>query len=564
MKKIGEILISSGAINEEQLASALSAQKPKDDPLGRLLVRKGDIDEAVLVAALAEQFSLDYIDELPKDLDAEEIEKTVSLSFLKKSGILPYLSTADTIFVATSDPLNTNPVDDLQSLTGKSVTPVMCTHEEITSAIHTLMEESFSSTEEAMDDISDEDLGSISFDLEEAQDLLDFSDEAPIIRLVNKLFYQAVKERASDIHVEPYETKLTVRFRIDGTLYERLNPPKAFHSAMVSRLKVMAGLDIAERRLPQDGRIKIKIAGKDVDIRLSIIPTAFGERLVMRILDRASVLLGVSDLGMDGSDIKLFERIIHSSNGIVLVTGPTGSGKTTTLYAALGDLNSPKRNILTVEDPVEYQISGIGQIPVNTKVGLTFSKGLRSILRQDPDIVMVGEIRDVETAEIAIQASLTGHLVFSTLHTNDAASAVIRLVDMGIESFLVSATLRAVVAQRLVRRVCDKCKESYTPDKVILEELGIESKGKSKMAFYRGRGCDSCSGTGYKGRIAIYEILVVSEAIRRLIVESADMDDIKNEAIKGGMVTMKGDGIRKIEAGKTTPEEILSVTSEIG
>ena len=564
MKKIGEILISRGVINEEQLASALSAQKSKDDPLGRLLVRKGDIDEAALVAALAEQFSLEHIDELPKDLDVEEIEKTVSLSFLKKSGILPYHSTEDTIFVATSDPLNTGPVDDLQSLTGKSVTPVMCTHEEITSAIHTLMEESFSSTEEAMDDISDEDLGSISFDLEEAQDLLDFSDEAPIIRLVNKLFYQAVKERASDIHVEPYETKLTVRFRIDGTLYERLNPPKAFHSAMVSRLKVMAGLDIAERRLPQDGRIKIKIAGKDVDIRLSVIPTAFGERLVMRILDRASVLLGVSDLGMDDLDIKSFERIIHSSNGIVLVTGPTGSGKTTTLYAALGDLNSSARNILTVEDPVEYQISGIGQIPVNTKVGLTFSKGLRSILRQDPDIVMVGEIRDVETAEIAIQASLTGHMVFSTLHTNNAASAVIRLVDMGIESFLVSATLRAVVAQRLVRRVCDKCKESYSPDKVILEELGIESKGKSKMAFYRGRGCDSCSGTGYKGRIAIYEILVVSEAIRRLIVESADMDDIKNEAIKSGMVTMKGDGIRKIEAGKTTPEEILSVTSEIG
>ena len=564
MKKIGEILISRGAINEGQLASALSAQKSKDDPIGKLLVRKGEIDEAALVAALAEQFSLDHIDELPKDLDAEEIEALVSLPFLKKSGILPYLSTEDTIFVATSDPLNTGPIDDLKSLTGKGVIPVMCTHEEITSAIHVLMEESFSSTEEAMEDISDEDLGSISFDLEEAQDLLDFSDEAPIIRLVNKLFYQAVKERASDIHVEPYETKLTIRFRIDGTLYERLNPPKAFHSAMVSRLKVMAGLDIAERRMPQDGRIKIKIAGKDVDIRLSVIPTAFGERLVMRILDRASVLLGVSDLGMDGLDKRSFERIIHSSNGIVLVTGPTGSGKTTTLYAALGDLNSPVRNILTVEDPVEYQISGIGQIPVNTKVGLTFAKGLRSILRQDPDIVMVGEIRDVETAEIAIQASLTGHMVFSTLHTNDAASAVIRLIDMGIESFLVSATLRAVVAQRLVRRICDKCKESYTPDEVVLEELGIDLKGKGSMAFYRGAGCDSCSGTGYKGRIAIYEILVVNEAIRRLIVEAADMDDIRNEAIKGGMVTMKGDGIRKVEAGKTTPEEILSVISEIG
>ncbi|MDH3976512.1 MAG: type II secretion system ATPase GspE [Deltaproteobacteria bacterium] len=559
MKPIGEILLSRGAVDEADLEAALLAQKSKYELLGKILIGKGSITEEELLLALAEQFDITYMEKLPETIHAEEIKKAAPLNYLKKNGILPYRIEEDTIYVAISDPLNTAPLDDIYSLTGKKTVQALCSREKITARIHNLMEENFSSTEEVMEDITDENVGGLSIDLEEAQDLLDFSDEAPIIRLVNKLFYQAVRERASDIHIEPYESKVTVRFRIDGTLYEKLTPPKSFHSAIVSRLKVMAGLNIAERRLPQDGRIKIKIAGMDVDIRLSVIPTAFGERLVMRILDRASVLLGISDLGMGSSDVERFNRIINASNGIVLVTGPTGSGKTTTLYAAMAELNSPERNILTVEDPVEYQIAGIGQIPVNTKVGLTFARGLRSILRQDPDIVMVGEIRDVETAEIAIQASLTGHLVFSTLHTNDAASAVTRLVDMGVEAFLVSATVRAVIAQRLVRQICEACRESYLPNHELLDELGI----KEEMTFYRGKGCEQCSDTGYRGRGAIYEIMTLSETVRRLIVESATRDDIRSEAIKGGMVTMREDGLKKIKEGITTPEEVLAATREV-
>lgn len=559
MRPIGEILLSRGAVDAEALNAALLAQKSKHDMLGKILIQRGSITEEDLLIALSEQFDIEYLDKLPETIDVDKIKQAVPLNYLKKNCILPFRIEEDAIHVAIPDPLNTGPLDDLHSLTGKKTIQALCSREKITAGIHSLMEKNFSSTEEVMKDISDEELGGLSIDLEEAQDLLDFSDEAPIIKLVNKLFYQAVRERASDIHIEPYESKVTVRFRIDGTLYEKLTPPRSFHAAIVSRLKVMAGLNIAERRLPQDGRIKIRIAGKDVDIRLSVIPTAFGERLVMRILDRASVLLGISDLGMSRSDVKLFNRIINASNGIVLVTGPTGSGKTTTLYAALGELNSPKRNILTVEDPVEYQISGIGQIPVNTKVGLTFARGLRSILRQDPDIVMVGEIRDVETAEIAIQASLTGHLVFSTLHTNDAASAITRLVDMGVEAFLVSATVRAVIAQRLVRKICGNCRESYQPGHELLEELGV----REEMTFFRGRGCDRCSDTGYRGRSAIYEIMTLNEMVRRLIVEAASKDTIKSEAIKGGMVTMREDGLKKIKEGITTPEEVLAATREV-
>lgn len=559
MKPLGEILLSRKTIDEEALNAALLIQKSKYDLLGRILIQRGNITEEDLLLALSEQFDIDYMDKLPETINADEIKEAVPLNYLKKNCILPYRIEENSIYVAIPDPLNTAPLDDIYSLTGKKTIQALCSKEKITARIHSLMEESFSSTEEVMEDITGEDVGGLSIDLEEAQDLLDFSDEAPIIRLVNKLFYQAVKERASDIHIEPYESKVTVRFRIDGTLYEKLTPPKSFHSAIVSRLKVMSGLNIAERRLPQDGRIKIKIAGKDVDIRLSVIPTSFGERLVMRILDRASVLLGISDLGMSSSHVKLFNRIINASNGIILVTGPTGSGKTTTLYAALGELNSPERNILTVEDPVEYQISGIGQIPVNTKVGLTFAKGLRSILRQDPDIVMVGEVRDVETAEIAIQSSLTGHLVFSTLHTNDAASAVTRLIDMGVEAFLVSATVRAVIAQRLVRKICSNCRQTYEPENELLEELGL----REKMTFFKGHGCDQCSDTGYRGRSAIYEIMTLSEPVRRLIVESASRDDIKNEAIRGGMVSMREDGIKKIREGITTPEEVLAATREV-
>ena len=562
MRPLGEILVSEGAIDPKQLEEALSIQKAKYDLLGKILIAGGAVKERDILKALALQFDLHYIDRLDEVPEKDALEALAPLSFFKKNVILPYLLEDNSIRVASSNPLNTAPMDDLQALTDKSIIQVLCPGDVITSRIHNIIEESFSSTEEVMEGISDENVGTISINFDEAQDLLDLSDEAPIIRLVNQLFYQAVKERASDIHIEPYESRIIIRFRIDGTLYEKLKPQKTFHSAIVSRIKVMAGLNIAERRLPQDGRIKIKIAGNDVDIRVSIIPTAFGERIVLRILDRANILMGISDLGMSSEEVKIFNRIIHASNGIILVTGPTGSGKTTTLYAALQGLNSTERNILTVEDPVEYQIPGIGQIPVNVKAGLTFAKGLRSILRQDPDIVMVGEIRDLETAEIAIQSSLTGHLVLSTLHTNDAASAITRLVDMGVEAFLVSATLRAVIAQRLVRRICVNCRESYEPPQELLKELGIELKNKGH-SFFKGAGCENCSGTGYSGRKAIYEIMTITEPVRRLIVESCDRDAIKREALKHGMITLREDGLRNIIEGATTPEEVIAATREV-
>lgn len=593
MQLLGKILLSKELISEKQLESALSAQNTKNELLGNILVRLGYIDIRALLKSLAEQFDIPYLDSIEMSISSEELIKTVPLHFLKKNNILPYRFEAPkaagqyqtskqlpdfqndlplnsgssclkegTFFVAVSDPLNTEPIDDLQSLTGCDVLQVLSPPDEIIKIIHNLMEESFVSPEEVIEDLSGDDIGTLSLDLEEAEDLLDLSDEAPIIRLVNKLFYQAIKGRASDIHIEPYESKLKIRFRIDGTLYEKLSPPKLYHGAIVSRIKIMAGLNIAEKRLPQDGRIRLKVAGKDVDIRLSVIPTSFGERLVLRILDRASILIGTEDLGMDKDHLKVFNRLIASSNGIILVTGPTGSGKTTTLYAALEELNLPERNILTVEDPVEYQVAGIGQIPVNTKIGLTFAVGLRSILRQDPDIVMVGEIRDLETAEIATQASLTGHLVFSTLHTNDAAGAVTRLVDMGMEAFLVSATLRGVIAQRLVRKICNNCKIEFMPSKKIFKELGLSDNEIDKYTFYKGTGCTICSETGYKGRTAIYEIMRISESMRRLIVESNNRTAIIDEAKRMGMTTMKEEGMKKVKQGITTLEEVIAVTQE--
>jgi general secretion pathway protein E len=399
-------------------------------------------------------------------------------------------------------------------------------------------------------------------ELEETADLLDISDEAPVIKLVNLILFQAVKERASDIHIEPFQKELKVRYRIDGILYQRLDPPKRYQSAMISRLKVMAKMDIAEKRLPQDGRIPIKIADKDIDIRVSIIPTTFGERVVLRLLDKQSLLLGMGEIGLSPDKHQTLQDLISRSNGILLVTGPTGSGKTTTLYAALSQINSPDKNIITIEDPVEYQLWGIGQIQVNPKIGLTFAHGLRSVLRHDPDVILVGEIRDAETAEIAIQAALTGHLVFSTLHTNNAASAATRLVDMEIEPFLVASVVRAIVAQRLIRVICSECKEGYVPEPEMLKEVGITPEQLKGGKVYRGKGCPACSGTGYRGRTGIYEILLVSETIRQLIMKKADSVSIGRQAVEEGMKTLREDGARKIIEGITALEEVLRVTQD--
>jgi general secretion pathway protein E len=408
-------------------------------------------------------------------------------------------------------------------------------------------------TEEGMD---------LGVGLDEPIDLIDAVDEAPIIKLVNSLLFRAAKERASDIHFEPFEREIVVRFRIDGVLHNVVSLPKRFQPSVVSRIKIMASLNIAEKRLPQDGRIRIKLAGRDIDIRVSVIPTSFGERIVLRLLDRSGYILKLKDVGLSGGALDTFQKLIHMTHGIVLVTGPTGSGKTTTLYACLSEINMPGKNIITIEDPVEYQIKGIGQMQVNPKIELTFSAGLRSILRQDPDVIMVGEIRDVETAEIAIQASLTGHLVFSTLHTNDSASSVTRLIDMGVEPFLVSSSVLAIIAQRLVRLLCPACKKEHALTKPEAQELGFSPDDVRGRKVYEAVGCVRCMQTGYKGRTGIYELLLMKDNIRDLVMRSMDSGTIKNRAIDNGMITLRGDGALKVLEGVTSIEEVLRVTQE--
>jgi len=496
------------------------------------------------------------------DVDGELLA-TVPMQFARRNLILPLHREGDAVLVAVADPRTLGPLDDLRVLFRAPTRPVVVPADALGDAINRAYDLASGSAADLMGNLEEERLDLIATELEEPRDLLEASDEAPIIRLVNSLLFQAVKDRASDIHIEPFERVLTVRFRIDGILYDVISPPKRFQPVIISRVKVMAGLDIAEKRLPQDGRIRTKVAGKDIDVRVSVIPTAYGERVVLRLLDRAATLLGLEELGLGGRSLTLVERLIRQSHGIVLVTGPTGSGKTTTLYAALSTINSTERNIITIEDPIEYQLQGVGQMQVNPKIELTFASGLRSILRQDPDVIMVGEIRDGETAEIAIQAALTGHLVFSTLHTNDSASAVTRLVEMGTEPFLVSSSVLGVMAQRLLRRVCDQCRRVMRPTAEMLDEIGLTAEQVAGRTLYAsGAGCDACKQTGYRGRTGIHELLVVDDEIRALIMKNADASAIRRAAVDAGMVTLREDGATKVLAGETTLEEVLRVTQE--
>jgi general secretion pathway protein E len=420
------------------------------------------------------------------------------------------------------------------------------------------------SAEEVMDTIAGEDLSSVATVFEAPKDLLELTEEAPIIRLINALLLQAVKERASDIHIEPYERELDVRLRIDGMLHRVLTPPKIIQDALISRIKIMSNLDIAEKRLPQDGRIRLLLGGRDIDIRVSVIPTSHGERAVLRLLDRKQGLLGLWEVGFSREDEKKLEEDLKRPDGIILVTGPTGSGKTTTLYAALNRIHTEEKNIITVEDPIEYQLKGIGQMQVNPKIGLKFASGLRSIVRQDPDVIMVGEIRDLETAEIAMQASLTGHLVLSTLHTNDAPSALVRLIDMGIEPFLVASSLASILAQRLVRTICPHCKKPYKPSDVEKSYVqnSMRTVQEASFVLYRGEGCEKCNGRGYFGRTGIFELLVIDNEIRPMITDKIDAQGIKNVAVSRGMKTLRKDGIEKVINGVTTLEEVLRVTQK--
>ncbi len=562
MKLIGQILINKHGLSPDILADALNTQEEKGGRIGEILIRQKAISEADLLKALGEQFGMDYVSNIPVDDFKIEFTEKVPIQFLKKYGLVPVISSARA-FIAANDPLLFQAIDDLKLLMEMSgAEVVLAPRSSIVSAVNFAYDMSRDSAEQVIQGMQDEDSELIFSAIAGTSDLLDDTSDAPIIKLVNLMLSQAVKDRASDIHIEPTQTTLKIRYRVDGILYDKLSPPKHIQSALISRIKVMADMNIAEKRLPQDGRIEIKIGNKNIDIRVSTIPIAFGERVVLRLLDKTRVLLNVTDLGMPGDYLKDFTRLIHYSHGIILVTGPTGSGKTTTLYAALSTIHKPDINIITIEDPIEYQIDGIGQIQVNPKIDLTFAKGLRSIVRQDPDVILVGEIRDLETAEIAIQSALTGHLVFSTLHTNDSAGAITRLTDMGIEPFLVTSSVIAILAQRLVRVICEYCKEEYTPDEESLMNIGITPEMLRGRKLNRGKGCPECLNTGYRGRSGIFELMLMNEPLQNLVLKTSDANAIKQLAVDQGMMTLRANGAQKVLQGVTTIEEVFRVTHQ--
>ncbi|MDD3800990.1 MAG: type II secretion system ATPase GspE [Desulfuromonas thiophila] len=557
-KRIGEILQGHSGLSAVALDKALASQQLHPDRrLGQLLREQGAISAEQLAAALAEQLDLPLLESLPAQISDTALLDLIPLAYARQHLLLPLRQQDSVLELAMADPLDLDAINDLAQRSEALVRVQVATEP----ALLELINRSFESrSTQAQDVISDIDDGSdLSRNLEPA-DLLDSDDEAPVIRFVNSLITQAYKERASDIHIEPFENALVVRYRIDGLLYEVLRPPARATASISSRIKIMAGLNIAEKRLPQDGRFRVRIAGKDIDVRVSSLPTAFGERLVLRLLDKGGSVLALEDIGMEPALLAQVDRLIRTPHGVFLVTGPTGSGKTTSLYAALSRLNERDKNIITVEDPIEYQLAGVGQIQVNPKIDLTFANGLRSILRQDPDIIMVGEIRDRETAEIAIQSALTGHMVFSTLHTNDAAGALTRLVEMGIEPFLAASSIVGILAQRLVRTICPHCREQVQPPATLLRDLGVDPA--QAPPFYRGRGCDRCMQIGYRGRSGIYELLILTEDLRSALLQHSDAASLRQLAIGQGMVPLRQAGLEKARQGLTSLEEVLRVTRE--
>lgn len=554
-KKISaDMLVQKGVLTQEQVNLARQETAKTGITLEKALEKLGFISEVDIAMFLAESLGVPFIDLTDYLIDPEVI-KLVPEATAKKYKAVPLFKIGDSLTVAMSDPEDINAIDEIRikSKVG-TVEPILSTIDMIQRIIDQYYG-AIGSAEELVKGLTKEKFEESAKGL---KGIAGFTEDAPVIKLVSLIIMQAVKDRASDIHIEPAEDKVTIRYRIDGIMREVQEIPKHLQSAMASRVKVMAKMDIAETRNPQDGRIQLKIENKDLDLRVSSFPTMHGENIVLRILDKSSVLLGLPELGLKDQDLKSFEKIIHRPNGIILVTGPTGSGKTTTLYSALSTINSIEKNIITIEDPVEYELPLVRQTQVNAKAGLTFATGLRSILRQDPDIIMVGEIRDKETADIAIQASLTGHLVFSTLHTNDAASALTRLVDMGIEPFLIASSIIGVLAQRLVRVICPKCKEKYSPSPEILKDIGAPEK----MEFYKGHGCQRCRDTGFSGRIGIFEMLTVTEEIKDMVAAKLPANEIKKKAISQGMRLLHDDGIEKAKEGITTLEEVMRVTEE--
>lgn len=577
--ELAHILKHRFGIADDSLADAQHLQQDKGGRLGDILVQRQAISETQLLEALSLQYEIPFWPELPMEsIMGSGFSKKISIQFLKRHHMVPLAvpnptaaqsgapdaggSTAqDSVFIiAVNDPSNFNAVDDLTRLLGlTSFKTVLSTKQAILAAINLAFDLNQDSAQQLVQDMEDE--SDIISQIEDTADLLEDTSDAPIIKLVNHILQQSIKARASDIHIEPYQDSFKVRYRVDGILYDLLTPPKWIQPALTSRIKVMAKLNIAEKRLPQDGRFEVKIGNQSIDVRVSTLPTTFGERVVMRLLNKSSSVFELNEIGLSPNQLKLLKELVTSPNGIILVTGPTGSGKTTSLYSVLSSINTPDINIITIEDPVEYQLKGISQIQVNPKIELTFARGLRSIVRQDPDVILIGEIRDLETAEIAVQSALTGHLVFSTLHTNDSASAITRLVDIGVEPFLISSSLIAVIAQRLVRVLCEHCKESYKPD-MTLQSLGVRPDRLNKYTFYRAKGCDQCFQTGYRGRIGIYEIMVMDHKLKTLVQRTFDSYQIKQEALKLGMVTLRRDGIEKVLRGITTIEEVIRVTQK--
>jgi type IV pilus assembly protein PilB len=552
-KQLGEVLLEDGLVTYEQLAEATEEQTRTGRSLGRVLIDLGFVDEQDLISALAKQIGLPFVDlgEYPIDPAAASM---ISDGLAKRYSALPIGFDESKLVVAMSDPANVFALDDIRTITGLDIKPVVSTRTDIHTAIAR-----FHRLDQSVEDI----VGAATEETDDLEDLAktrELVEDAPIVKLVNLLITQAVGERASDIHIEPQERDVRIRYRIDGVLHEVMRSPKSIQSGVISRLKIMSDINIAERRIPQDGRVGLVVGGKAIDLRVATLPTVFGEKVVIRILDKSSVLLNLQDLGFSDHNFSRYELSFRKPYGMILVTGPTGSGKSTTLYATLNIINTPERNIITVEDPVEYRLPGVNQIQINHKAGLTFASALRSILRSDPDVVLIGEIRDRETAQISIEAALTGHLVLSTLHTNNAPSAVSRLIEMGIEPFLVSSAIDGILAQRLLRILCERCKELYAPTEDALREAGIPlGADGTAPKLYRPVGCSHCSKTGYRGRTAAHEVMLSSEEIERLVSERRSAEEIGRVARSQGMRSLREDGIEKVLLGVTSIEEIMRV-----
>lgn len=559
-KRFGEFLIERNRLTQKDLDRALTLQLESGTKIGRILVDMGFLTERDKCLILCDQLGFPFMDPEQFPETVPDILEKVNFKFLKANDILPISldEEKNLLHIVVEDPKNTVPLNGLRRQMGCDLQISMCTSSDIQEALERFFGEGLSQLDRIVDDVED-----LDENYDDVEHLKDLASEAPVIRLVNLIISRAVEHRASDIHVEPFEKQLKVRYRIDGVLQEFDSPPRALAPAVISRLKIISKLDIAEKRIPQDGRLKLRILGKEIDFRVSTVPTLHGESVVLRLLDKEAIsFIELTQLGMDENVEKSFSELVRNPHGIVLVSGPTGSGKTTTLYACLNALNDSRKKILTVENPVEYQLEGINQIHVNDKVGLTFASGLKTMMRQDPDIIMVGEIRDTETAEVSIQASLTGHMVFSTIHTNDAPGAINRLLDMGIEDYLLVSTLLGVLGQRLVRLICKHCKEPYIPDMGFHKHIIKFVDDPTEVPFYRGKGCKACGNAGYKGRLGIYELFLMDDEIRHRIMDRPDIAQLRALARKKGMKPLRDDGWRKVLSGQTSVEELFRVTQE--